>query len=549
MQMTVQQAFELAVQHHRAGRLAEAEQLYRQILAAEPNQPDALFNLGYLARQVNRPAEAAALWKRVASLRPDGSDVQYQLAYALLDANEPFEAASIARRAIAAKPDFADAHAILARALSAARKHGEALVSIDRATELAPDSPEVRNHAGQVHQAAGRLAEAREQFERAIKLNPSVPYYHRNLAAVLDAMDDVDGAIAAANESMRLAGEDAQILVNLSTLYRRRRQYDACLATADRAVKLQPSLASAHGARSIALLSLGNYEEGFHEYEWRWRCESFTTRPRDFKRPLWDGSDPRGRTIFVHSEQGFGDTIQFVRYLPMLAQRGAAVILECHASLRPLLRRVEGVSKVVPTGMTPPDFDLHAPLLSMPKWFKTTLHNVPNQVPYITPEPDRVEAWKSRISGPGKRIGLVWSGNVKPDPHRTCPLDNFAPLAPLAASWVLTFYSLQVADAAREVSSAPFPMIDLSKDLTDFAETAAAMQNLDLILTIDTAAAHLAGALGRPTWTLLPWAPDWRWLLDRADSPWYPTMRLFRQRSKGDWSEPIAQIVSELAKT
>jgi hypothetical protein len=233
----------------------------------------------------------------------------------------------------------------------------------------------------------------------------------------------------------------------------------------------------------------------------------------------------------------------------MLAARGAEVILECHPSLRTLLRRVEGVSKVVPAGMNPPDFDLHTPLLSMPKWFKTTLGNLPDEVPYVTPDPARVEVWKQRMSAtttPGAaKVGLVWSGNVQPDPNRTCALLELVPLESVPG---VTFYSLQVGSASREIEPVAdrMPIVDLSKDLTDFHETAAAMQCLDLIVTIDTAAAHLAGALARPVWTLLPWAADWRWLSDREDSPWYPTMRLFRQEVKGDWSNPVGRVVSAL---
>jgi hypothetical protein len=360
-------------------------------------------------------------------------------------------------------------------------------------------------------------------------------------------MDDVEGAIAAANETLRLGGPDAQVLANLSMMHRRRRDYPAALDAAERAAKLQPGLPAAHGSLAIALLSVGDYQRGFAEYEWRWRCDNFTTAARDFGRPMWDGSDPSGRTIFVHTEQGYGDTIQFARYIPLLARRGATVLVECHAALRLLFRRLDGVSKVVSAGIRPPDFDLHTPILSLPKWFGTTMQTVPRDVPYLTPDPDRLGAWRQRLEGQALHVGLVWSGNIKPDPHRTCELKNFAPLAGIAG---VRFYSLQVGPGAGDIASAPpgLGIVNWSEHLSDFNETAAAMQCLDLIITIDTAAAHLAGALGRPVWTLLPWAPDWRWFLDRDDSVWYPTMRLFRQSAKGDWSDPIARAGGELAR-
>jgi tetratricopeptide (TPR) repeat protein len=544
--VTIQQAFDSALGHHREGRLREAEALYRQILASHPNQPETLYFLGLIARQVHRAADAASLWRRAVAARTDRVEWQYQLAFALLDANEPYEAASVARKAIQAQPTFAEAHSVLGRALAVLRKFDDALASAGRAVELQPSSGDAHNHLGTVLLAAGRLEEAQAEFIRAIALNPKVADYHRNLAAVRDPLDDVEGSIAAAEEAVRLGGEEAQLLCNLSSLHRRRRDYRAALDHAERALALQPNHASAHGGRAIALLSLGDYEQGFIEYEWRWRCENFTTKSREFTRPMWDGSDPSGRRIFVHTEQGFGDTLQFIRYISMRAARGAEVYVETHPSLRTLIRRVEGVAKVVPSGMRPPDFDLHTPLLSMPKWFKTSLENVPSRVPYITPDPARLEPWKERISGEAVKVGLVWRGNALPDPHRTCPL---AELAPLWQAKGMVFYSLQVGDVARETTAVADqqPMVDLSPHLIDFHETAAAMQCLDLVITIDTAAAHLAGAMGRPVWTLLPWAPDWRWMLDREDSPWYPTMRLFRQSGKGQWPGTIQATVEALA--
>ena len=546
--VTIQQAFDRALADHRAGRLREAEAIYRQILAAHPDQPETLYLLGLIARQMSRPADAAALWQRATMAKPDQVEWLFQLAWALLDSNEPYQSISVARQATQRKPDFADAHAILGRALAVVKKFDEAIVAARRAVELAPNNPEMRNHLGLVLKEAGELRLAEGEFLRSIQLNAKNPHYHRNLAAVRDALDDVEGSIAAAEECRRLGGEDAQLLGNLAALHRRRRDHATALAMADRALALQPNHPESHGSRAMALLAMGDYAQGFVEYEWRWRCDNFTTRSRDFGRPMWDGSDPRGRRVFVHTEQGYGDTLQFVRYVPMLAARGAEVILECHPSLRTLLRRVQGVSKVVPSGMNPPDFDLHTPLLSMPKWFNTTLEDLPNHVPYVTPDPPRVETWRDHIGASATNamnVGLVWSGNVQPDPNRTCPLVNFVPLAQAPG---VTFFSLQVGDASREIESVAGQMsiTDLSKDLTDFHDTAAAMQCMDLIVTIDTAAAHLAGALGRPVWTLLPWAADWRWLSDRNDSPWYPTMRLFRQVVKGDWSTPIEQVRARL---
>jgi hypothetical protein len=272
---------------------------------------------------------------------------------------------------------------------------------------------------------------------------------------------------------------------------------------------------------------------------------------------MWDGSsDLTGRTILVHTEQGYGDTLQFVRYVPRLAEAGARVILECHHTIAKLLSRVPRVDRVVASGLALPDFDLHTPMLSLPRAFKTTLEHVPAQVPYVTAAPDRVEAWKRRITlapspgiagegrGEGLSVGLIWAGNATPDPKRNVP---GAMLSALAGVQGVRFYSLQRTDAGTYTAPpAELQLIDLSPELTDFHETAAAMTALDLIITIDTSTAHLAGALGRPTWTLLPWSPDWRWLLDREDSPWYPTMRLFRQTKLDEWGDVLERVREEL---
>jgi hypothetical protein len=265
---------------------------------------------------------------------------------------------------------------------------------------------------------------------------------------------------------------------------------------------------------------------------------------------MWDGSDPSGRTILIHTEQGFGDVIQFARYLPLLADKGATVILECNVALRALMSGVKGVSRVVPAGMSLPDFDLHAPILSLPRALETTLESVPRDVPYVYVDPARDQRWRTRITPDAFNIGIVWWGNTRPDPARSCPPDNLIELAGVARGKNVRFFSLQKGDLPPEARSLPtgLNLVDIGPELKDFADTAAAMGNLDLVITIDTAAAHLAGALARPVWTLLPWSPDWRWMLDREDSVWYPTMRLFRQEQRGDWAGVMRRVAAELRR-
>jgi tetratricopeptide (TPR) repeat protein len=613
---SLQQLFNGALAHHQAGRLAQAEPIYRQILAANPNQPDTLHllgllyhqaghsaqgldlllrsvqlaatfsslnNLGEVLRALGRPTDAVQCYGRAIQMNSGFADAYANLGTTLLDfgkldeaeknlsracqlapqradfhlrlniarqkQGDPHGAVLAGRRAVELAPQQAEAWSSLAVSLASVKKDAEALDAANQALSLAPDRAEAWVNLGFVHERASRHADAETAYRKAIELNPNYSVSYRNLAAMYDGQNRIDESIPPLERALELQPRDLEGWNNLSTLRRRAMDVPGAVQAAETALRMQPGHPASHGNLGLALLTLGDYERGFAEYEWRWRCDNFTTASRDFGKPMWDGSDPAGRTIFVHTEQGFGDTIQFVRYVPMLAARGARIILECTLPLRNLMPGVKSVSKVVVAGVRPPDFDLHIPLLSLPKIFKTTLSTVPAAVPYLFVDDDRLAKFKQLTSDPDAklRVGLTWAGNVKPDPSRTCPLELLAPLASVAG---VTYFSLQKGDNARDADNPPpgIKLVNLTDDLKDFADTAAAMLNLDLILTIDTAAAHLAGALGRPTWTMLPWACDWRWLTGREDSPWYPTMRLFRQPTRGDWQSVIARVAEELRR-
>ena len=295
------------------------------------------------------------------------------------------------------------------------------------------------------------------------------------------------------------------------------------------------------------LLLQGRYAEGWQEYEWRWRKSDFTSPCRHTDIPLWDGSPLLGRTILLHAEQGFGDAIQFARYAPLVAQRGGTVVVECHPQLVQLIQTIDGIQTVVPFGAPLPPFNCQAPLLSLPRIFETTLQSIPSRCPYMAVRDEYLKKWAALISthSASLRVGLVWAGKSYPDPLRSCRL---AELAPLALLHNVTFYSLQLGAGSEQAASPPSGMtlIDLTDQIHDFANTAALIDQLDLVIGIDTAVAHLAGALGKPVLLLLPFAPDWRWLLHRSDSPWYPTMRIFRQKQPGDWSDAILNVQAAL---
>jgi hypothetical protein len=288
------------------------------------------------------------------------------------------------------------------------------------------------------------------------------------------------------------------------------------------------------------LLVLGHLSEGFVKYEWRWKLGTLV--PRGFPVPLWNGEDCAGRTIMLHGEQGYGDTIQGLRYVPMVAARRARVILEVPQPLLRLATSVSGITELVAAGQTLPRFDLACPLLSLPRAFATTLETIPADVPYLAAPAEALTQWRERLAGPEFKVGFAWAGSKlhRSDAQRTIDIETLAPLLELEG---VRWFSLQVGERAADLARLPEGfVIDLAPQLTDFAETAAAIAHLDLVITVDTAVAHVAGALARPAWVMLRSRPDWRWLLDRADSPWYPTLRLFRQSERGDWDEVVPRV-------
>lgn len=529
------------------GRFHDAIACFDRAIQMQPNSADAHSNMGLAMMDLGQVDQAERYVARACQLGPNRADLHLKLCMIRHTQGNPHGAVMAGQKAVELVPDSAEAWSNLSIALAGAKKHDQALEAANRAMQIAPGNAAIQANVGYVHERAGRLDQAEAAYLKAIEIEPNFSQPHRSLAAMYDGMDRVDESIARIQKSLELSPRDPEGWTNMSGLKRRARDYDGALAAAERAVQINPSNPNAHGNLGLSLLALGQYERGFAEYEWRWRCDNFTTPAREFSQPMWDGSDPTGRIIFVHSEQGFGDMLQFARYVPMLAERGATVYFEAAIPLRSLLQKLTGVAKVITAGTRPPDFDLHIPLLSLPRIFKTTFDTIPSNVPYITVDEARHAHWKAKIqaAGEGFKVGIVWAGNVKPDVGRTCPIAHFAPLAAIDG---VTFVSLQKRETPPSMEAPPEGMrfVDVSADLKDFADTASAMANLDLILTIDTAAAHLAGALGRPTWTLLPWAADWRWLNDRSDSPWYPTMRLFRQPARGDWDSVVNQIAEEL---
>jgi len=327
-------------------------------------------------------------------------------------------------------------------------------------------------------------------------------------------------------------------------------QSDEAVAAYWQAVAIDPDLPASQWNLALALLVRGDFAQGWGKYEWRRKCADIGCARPDIIQQQWHGEPLEGRTILLHAEQGFGDTIQFMRYLPLVVQCGGRVIVECQSELQRLLKIMAPDIPIIARGQPLPDFDLQCPLLSVPKAMGTTLATIPAHVPYLRADAQDMQAWRNRLADHGHcmKVGLIWAGNPrhKNDRNRSMKLAHFAHLAQVQG---VQFYNLQKGEAAAEAKTFPLGMalIDWTDELKDFADTAGLIANLDLVIAVDTAVAHLAGAMGKPVWTLLPFCPDWRWLRGREDSPWYPTMRLFRQPANGDWNSVMKRVAEALA--
>jgi tetratricopeptide (TPR) repeat protein len=547
-EVTIQQAFERVVQHRKAGRAAEADALYQHIVKQIPREPNALHTLGVLAQQAGQNEFAADLFRRAIELSPDDAEFHDHLGLALAAMGRWQEAAPSFRRAMDLAPS-AETCLNLAHALRRTGDATEAAARYRQAIELQPNFHSAHNNLGNLLRENGQLDDAISSFQRAIELKPDYLEAFNNLGSALLESGKPDQAIANYQHALSLRADLPELHNNLGKAFRAKGDVPGSIAAHERVLSMRPDDADAHWNRSLMLLLSGQLEQGWDEYEWRWRVPEFKSPRRNFSQPLWSGQPLRGRRILLHAEQGFGDTIQFCRYAPLVASLGGRVILEAPPELHPLLHTLPGIEQFVIAGQSLPDFDLHCPLLSLPRAFRTTLQTIPDAIPHLRPAADQITRWKARLEFPKDRlrIGLAWAGSAANpnDRNRSLSLET---LAPLADASDVAFYNLQTGPAAEagRRGRRPFSFANDPLAFDDFADTAGLVANLDLILTVDTALAHLAGAMAAPVWLLLPFAPDWRWLLDREDTPWYPTMRLLRQPRLGDWGSIIRHARSEL---
>ena len=545
-----QEALHRGLAAHQAGQLAEAARLYESALSAAPAQFDALHLLGVVAAQEGRHEEACRLIGRALAINTDSALAFCNYALALNALGRFDEALASCDRALALHPGYGYALNCRAATLQAVGCHEEALAAAELALLHQPDELEALNRRGNALHSMGRHEEALVSYDRALARQPDSVESLNNRATALHSLNRFEEAIANCDRALAVRPDYLEALHNRGNALRDLGRHQEALASYARALTFRPNYAEAHCGQSLVYLALGDFARGFSEYEWRWKTRTPIMPLRNFSQPLWRGdAELAGKTILLHAEQGLGDTLQFCRYVPMVAARRARVVLEVQPPLKPLLRSLAGVGEIFAQGERLPDFDLHCPLLSLPLAFDTRLETVPASIPYIAAAPERAAAWAPRLGRSARpRVGIAWAGYAGHgnDRNRSIGLE---PLLALAASGI-SLISMQKEMSAqdRALLGAPADILHLGEEFTDFADTAAVIAELDLVISVDTAIAHLAGAMGKPVFILLPCAPDWRWLLDRSDSPWYPTARLFRQKRAGDWNSVVAEVRTALGE-
>jgi tetratricopeptide (TPR) repeat protein len=456
------------------------------------------------------------------------------------------DAERLCRKILKRQPNNADILNLFGLILSQRKEYDSAMQYLEKSLSINPLNASAQNNLGFCLARLGRRDDALGFFEKALELNPYLYDALMNKGEVCYSRGLFDEAIKYFQKALQLKPNEANASNNIGACLLDTGKVRESIQHFQKAIQIKEYFSEAHFNLGIAMLLLGDFKNGWWEYMWRWGLDEF--RVPDFKQPIWDKQELTGKTLYLHAEQGFGDIIQFIRYAPLIAERGARIIFACPKTISSLMKNVEGLSQVVYEDPYP-EFDYHCPILCLPMVFGTNLENIPAKIPYIKADPVLVKKWAERIQNNNShlKVGLAWAGSTKhkKDHLRSISLNLLAPLAQLEG---ITFYSLQIGAGSEQAKTPPsgLKLIDYMDEVIDFSDTAALMENLDMVISVDTSVAHLAGAMGKPVWTLIQCVPDWRWMLDREDSPWYPTMSLFRQASPGDWESVIKRVADEL---
>jgi tetratricopeptide (TPR) repeat protein len=521
---------------------------YERAIALKPDYVEVLSNRGNVLTELGRCEAALASYERAIALKPDYAEAHSNRGVVLAKLKQSQAALASYERAIALKPDYAEAHFNRGKVFAELEQWEAALASYERAVALKPDYSEALSDRGKVLAELEQWEAALASYERAITLEPDYAEAFSNRAVALAGLKRWEAALADFERAIALKPDNADAFSNRAVALAKTKRWEAALADFERAIALKPDYEHAHYNRSTLWLLKGEFAKGWREYEWRWKLNK-SQDERHFPQPRWSGEECiEGKTILLYGEQGLGDTLQFCRYASLVADLGARVILEVPAPLLRILSNLRGVSRLLPTGSSLPGFDYHCPLLSLPLAFKTDFHSIPRANRYLDAEAGKVAEWKARLGGTNKaRIGLVWSGNRahKNDRNRSIALADLVRYLPEGFQYISLQIDIREADR-RTLQSNPH-ILNFADQIKDFADTAALCECLDLVISVDTSVVHLNAALGLRTWVLLSFVPDWRWLLDRGDSPWYPSVTLYRQDAAADWSSVLERLRRDLS--
>lgn len=535
-----------------AGRIDAAIASYDRALAIRPNFAKAVSSRGVLQQSKGQPGDAARSAERALSAKPSAGSAKscYKTGLKLQELHRHDEAVASFDRAITLKPNFVEAYCNRGISLKMLKQFSAAVASYERAVAIKPDFSQAWYNLALALQDLQQYPAAVASYDRAIAASPQYALAHCARGIVLLNMGQAEEAIASCDRAIVIDADFAKAYATRGAALQALKRIDTAIVSYDRAIAIRPDFIEALCNRSLAFLLNGDFGNGWREYEWRWKNENLRMklRWRD-THPVWRGEEElAGKTILLHAEQGLGDTLQFCRYAKLAHDHGARVILEVQPALCELLSRLHGVAEVIARREALPAFDLHCPLMSLPLAFKTGLKTIPCADGYIGNDPQITSVWRKRLGRKRKpRVGLVWSGSTKHkgDGQRSVALQDLLPLLSAKFEFVSLQKDLRKADAA--LLRAHPQIRHFGAELEDFTDTAALCELMDLVISVDTSVAHLAGAMGKPVWILLPFAPDWRWMLDREDSPWYSSARLYRQAQAGDWAGVIKRVATDLS--
>jgi tetratricopeptide (TPR) repeat protein len=531
------------------GRLHEACAIMAEMTKLYKDRNDLWLTYGDLLREAGQVLAAEIAYREAVKLNKNDFASLRELGNLLLKRDQLNDGMQFLKRAFELQPDDYDALLDYAHSLFMGGIFLDARQLLQRALEKWPNDANVHYRLGLVEGEHGDSEFSEKLMKRAIEIDPAMYMAQNYLGVLLLKKWRIEEAAEYIRAALSTKIDFAESYNSLGNVYWQSLSIDNAEANYRKAIELKPEYPEAHHNLGLLLLLTGRFDEGWQHYEWRQRIPEAKIHTREFDQPAWRGEDLASKRIFVHQEQGFGDVIQFVRYVPLLAQQGAEVIFESPPQLSRLLASVEGISCLVQRGNPSPEFDYYVPLLNVPRFMGTRSDNIPCRIPYLKPDPSDIEKWGKRLDtiGPGYRVGIVWAGNPKHLNDR-CRSMNISELAPLASIENVKWISLYRRPKGAVISEDTISMqlIDWTEELSDYTDTAALIAHLDLVISVDTSVAHLAGALGKPVWIMIPFVPDWRWMLDRSTSPWYPTATLYRQKCAGDWADVMENILKDL---